>query len=444
MSSQGTELREADGVRDDRALARRGAQLVRRAAASGAPPLIISIIAVQGFSALAQLVVARVVAPADFGIVRAVEVVITMLLLIASVGMPSLAIRDVALATEEERPLVLGRLVALAAMTSVVVALVAIVGAPLLVPPVARPYLRAMAAAVCLTASSRTAMNYFQGVQRVSVLAKLSAISSTVAFLAFVLLVHWLGMRGWVIGRYVGELSLLLFTLIVLGRRISFAGVFEDMGALWRTWKRGMVISASFVVRTVHENSPTLALTWFGAVQQVGFYGLAALLLTPLLLLPSVIGNLAVPRFALLMRQPHHLQRDVTRLSILTTAVAALGALFAVLVVPAVITRFFPSYAPALALLGILVLCVPLRALNGMIGSFLMAYDRNDAGLVINGISLAIAFGGCLLLIPTRGAKGAAIAILIADCCSAAMWVTVAQRFLRAIPVPDSSVAVNG
>ena len=233
---------------------RRCTSLARRAAASGAPPLIISIIAVQGFASLAQLVVARVVSPSDFGIVRVVEVMITTLLLLASAGMPSLAIRDLALASDEERPVVLGQLVTLAGLTSLVVALFAIAFARVLVPPLAQPYLRALVFAVCLTASSRTAMNYFQAVRRISTLARLSATSSIVAFLALVVLVHLLGMRGWVIGRYVGELSLLLFTLVVLGDRIAFRGVFADVAALWRTWKRGMVISVAFIVRTLHES----------------------------------------------------------------------------------------------------------------------------------------------------------------------------------------------
>src|SRR5206468_3446393 len=146
------------------------------------------------------------------------------------------AIRDLALTNDDARPVVLGRLVTLAGITSLVVVSLTILFARFLVPPLAQPYLRAMAFVVCVTASSRTAMNYFQGVRRISTLARLSASSSIVAFVALVVLVHWLGMRGWVIGRYVGELSLLLFTLTVLGNRIAFRGVFVDAAALWRTW----------------------------------------------------------------------------------------------------------------------------------------------------------------------------------------------------------------
>lgn len=422
---------------------RRCTSLARRAAASGAPPLIISIIAVQGFASLAQLVVARVVSPSDFGIVRVVEVMITTLLLLASAGMPSLAMRDLALAGEEERPVVLGQLVTLAGLTSLVVALFAIAFARVLVPPLAQPYLRALVFAVCLTASSRTAMNYFQAVRRISTLARLSASSSIVAFLALVVLVHLLGMRGWVIGRYVGELSLLVFTLVVLGDRIAFRGVFADGAALWRTWKRGMVISVAFIVRTLHENTPTLALAWLGASQQVGYYGLGALLLTPLLLLPGVIGQLAVPRFAVLTRTPEGFQREVTRLAFLSTVLATAGALGALVIVPPLIVRFFPSYAPALTLLKVFVLSVPLRALNGMLGSFLMACDRNDVTLGINGVSLVIGVVGCLLLIPGHGAWGAALALVIADLCTTAMCVVVTQRFLRTMKQTDRSLAVD-
>jgi O-antigen/teichoic acid export membrane protein len=345
--------------------------------------------------------------------------------------MPSLAIRDIAAASELERPDLIGRLVGLAALTAVGVAGIGTLVGKWLVPEPAQPYLTALIWSLVLTASSRTALNYFQGVGRISVIARLSIYCSIASFGAVAALVAVFGIRGWIFGRYVGEVLLLGMTLLALRHRLRFQG-FLPLSSIGRLWRRGAVISTGFLVRTAQDNGVTLALAWLGASQQVGFYGLAGLLLTPVLLVPSVIGNLALPRFVSLHKDMTRLRPEIRRFALATMSVALFGAIAAVAVIPSVIKIIFPEYSPALSVLYILILSIPLRALNSIAGALLMADDRNGTALLINVVSLTIAVGCCAVLIPYAGSVGAAWAVLIADVCASVMCAVTTRRIVQA------------
>lgn len=405
---------------------------MRRSIRSGAFPLLIAILSVQGFSALAQLIVARAVTPTQFGVVRAVEAFLAIMLLIASAGMPSLAIRDVAAVSEVERPLVIGRLLSLAVGASISVAFLGVVAAHFFLPAPARPYLIALIWSIVLTSVSRTGLNYFQGVGRIPVIARLAIVTSVISFCVLALLVNVLGLRGWILGRYVGECLLFAATLLALRGRVQLRGWLPAVQGYARLFRRGMVISMGLIVRTVQDNIATMALAWLGATRDVGYYGLAVLILTPLLLLPGILSSLALPRFVHRRADRWASRQEIWRFGLISLGTALGGAVVAITVVPPFIYRVYPEYAAAIGVLGVLVLSVPLRAVALIPGAFLTAHDRNETTVVINLVSLAIAGVGCLILIPRAGAVGAGWAMVIAESCVCVMCVVVMRRMLHA------------
>jgi O-antigen/teichoic acid export membrane protein len=69
---------------------------VSRALTLGLPHYLVSVLAIQGTAYVTQLVLARMLGPRDFGIVRSVEAVIAIVLVFGAAGMPSLAIKSIA------------------------------------------------------------------------------------------------------------------------------------------------------------------------------------------------------------------------------------------------------------------------------------------------------------------------------------------------------------
>ena len=189
---------------------------------AGLPHYVAAILSVQGTAYLAQLAIARMVGPAEFGVVRTVEAVLNVTLIAASLGAPMLAVTiTAALPTSAEQGCMLGRLLTLCIFGGLVTAAGLTLAAPLFGPSV-QGYLQALAWLLCLTSCGRTCLNYFLGRKEVH---RLALYSVGLAALSLVLVVGavWLGgLRGWVVGRYFSEVLFLGFMVLAVGRTLRF------------------------------------------------------------------------------------------------------------------------------------------------------------------------------------------------------------------------------
>ena len=109
-------LKPTDDTADNRVtnqLAARVRSSLRRGWMSGLPHIVVALISIQGAAYIVQFAIARLVSPASFGVVRTVEATFSLALVIASAGLPSLAIKSVAaMQTEAQRGRLLRRLLA--------------------------------------------------------------------------------------------------------------------------------------------------------------------------------------------------------------------------------------------------------------------------------------------------------------------------------------------
>ena len=68
--------------------------LAQTAWRTGLPHYLFALVAVQGGTFIAQFAIARILTPAAFGVVRTVEATLGLALVLASAGLPSLAIKS--------------------------------------------------------------------------------------------------------------------------------------------------------------------------------------------------------------------------------------------------------------------------------------------------------------------------------------------------------------
>ena len=71
-------------------------QLAQHAYRAGFLHLLVSVFLVQGLTYLSQLVIAALMGPADFGVVRSTEVILSLLTQIGTIGMPTMAVKAIA------------------------------------------------------------------------------------------------------------------------------------------------------------------------------------------------------------------------------------------------------------------------------------------------------------------------------------------------------------
>jgi len=395
---------------------------------------VAAVCSVQGLAYITQLILARLVSPVDFAVVRTVESTLNVLLIAASMGMPMLAITTVAaLRDEEAQGRILGTLLGLSAAGGLITAVAASLAAGLLAPP-APAYLRALAWIMVLSACSRTSINYFLGKQQVHRVAGYTVLLSLFSLGIVVAAVLTAGLSGWVVGRYMSELLFLALLVRAVGPSLRLSPLRGDqrIGSLLTA---GMGISLSLLVRTATDNAGIFLLTFSGApASTVGYFGLASLVLLGLLIIPTSIGSVALPRIVARLREPFGVHDLVRRVAIGSLALSVLLAGAIAILARPTIGLLFPSYVPAVPMLLLLVLAVPFRALSSLSGMVLVACNRVHLTVWTNVLTLLVMIVAGTVATFHWGAVGTACTIVVSEVISAGTYVTSAWLALRRVP----------
>jgi O-antigen/teichoic acid export membrane protein len=390
---------------------------------------MVAVVAVQGAAYIFQVIVAALLSPAEFGVVRSVDAVLALLVILGSIGMPSLAVKCLAEVDDvEQRGALLVRLILIAAGTSLGVASAAWIFAPSLVSGTAVFYLQRLVWIIPLAACARTTLNYYQGTRQIPVYSVLSASVATAVLPLALLAVAVGGLSGWIWARYGTEAATLVVALL------SVAGALRGRRRLTRV---GGVLGLSLLTRTGLDSLGTLALIAIGtSTTQIGYYGVGVLAVMGLLILPSCVGSIALPRFARAFSDPATLRskfyRTVGVCLMLTLPLSALGIVSA----PLLVLHFFPSYGASIPIIQILLMTVWARAVTMASGTFLVAADQGDATLIVNLLILSAGAIAMLSITPHFGIAGAAYTTVGVEFASAVIYVLLAARTLTARRAP--------
>ena len=396
--------------------------------------MMLAVVAVQGAAYIFQVIVAALLSPADFGLVRSVDAVLALLVIVGSIGMPSLSVKCLAEVDDVgQRGALLMRLLLITAATGLSVASAAWILAPWLLGGTAVFYLQHLVWIVPLAACARTTLNYYQGTRQIPVYAALSA-SMAIAVLPLALLAVAVGgLSGWVWARYGTEAATLVVALVPLAGVLRSRGQLAAVYSFHRLTRVGGALGLSLLTRTGLDSLGTLALIAIGTpTTQIGYYGVGVLAVMGLLILPSCVGSIALPRFARAFSDPATLRstfyRTVGVCLMLTLPLSVLGIVSAPLLVP----YFFPSYAASIPIIQILLMTVWARAVTMASGTLLVAADQGHATLIANLLILPV--GAIAMLCTTHhfGIAGAAYTTVGVEFASAIIYVLLAARTLTA------------
>ena len=396
--------------------------------------MMLAVVAVQGAAYIFQVIVAVLLSPADFGVVRSVDAVLALLVILGSIGMPSLAVKCLAEVDDvEQRGALLIRLILIAAGTSLGVASAAWIFVPSLVSGTAVFYLQRLVWIIPLAACARTTLNYYQGTRQIPVYSVLSASVATAALPLALLAVAVGGLSGWIWARYGTEAATLAVALLPLAGVLRRRGRLAAAYSFRRLTRVGGVLSLSLLARTSLDSLGTLALIAIGTpTTQIGYYGVGVLAVMGLLILPACVGNIALPRFARAFRDPAMLRstfyRTVGVCLVLTLPLSVFGIVSAPLLVP----YLFPSYGASIPIVQILLMTVWARAVTMASGTLLVAADQADETLIVNLLILAAGAIAMLSVTPDFGVVGAAYTTVGVEFASAIIYVLLAARTLTA------------
>src|SRR5207247_893363 len=112
------------------------------------------------------------------------------------------------------------------------------------------------------------------------------------------------GLPGWIVGRYTGELFFVCGGILLVRRHLRLKGGLPPPYGYRRLLSLGLPIGFSLLVRTALDNAALLSLAYLNRpAEEIGQYGLSALIVTGVLVVPASVVNLAVPRLVERLRQ---------------------------------------------------------------------------------------------------------------------------------------------
>ena len=365
-----------------------------------------------------NMVAARHLGVAKFGVLSFALAFVTMLAVFTDMGLGAMSAREIA-----RDPRGASRLVSHSLAVKLLASLVVILLIGVLVNILGYPRTTVMVVYICSIFVLESAITsyycwVFQGFERME-LAALTRISQTVVLVVGALLLsrHSARVESYAL-LYVGAglLSVLLAGTVASKWLIRPGLVFSPV-AWWKLLRPSLPIGLTVTFTMLYYWNGTTMLSKLRGDEAVGNYSAAFRLAMGLAFAGFAFSGAIYPLFSRLFmtdfrRLSQALGLGLRYMSLFALPLAVLGAALAD---PMTAVVYGAGYEGSAAVLRLLVWWAALACLNSLLSNYLMAVDRAPTVTVQAGVSLAVNVGANFLLIPHLGAVGAAISIVGAE-----------------------------
>ncbi|MFN7951155.1 MAG: methyltransferase domain-containing protein [bacterium] len=206
------------------------------------------------------------------------------------------------------------------------------------------------------------------------------------------------------------------FQASVAVRRGWLAAGGADWALIARLLRLSWPLAIASAAVQLYQQLPILVLGWVDTGAATGRYAIASQLVFALLGIIGLAYRLILPELAVLARESRaEAWRRTWNVSAAMLLGATLVALGAWAVGPIVITWAKPEYASALEAFRLLLLAVPVVACGSVFGNAFLALGEVRSFVVPILCGAAASLVASLVLIPARGAAGAACALVLAQ-----------------------------
>jgi O-antigen/teichoic acid export membrane protein len=286
---------------------------------------------------------------------------------------------------------------------------------PQLVPPHWKMQFVLVVLAQLTGAVIETVAHYFRGVERSEIESAIHA-AHRFTTLALALIVLW----WWPRLDYLGAAMLIpavvaLIVSIVIAWRLSDAGWDPGLGAPFLTpakFARDILpLGAAVLISALYFRIDLYFVERWQGLEAVGGYNAVFRLVEAMRLLPAAVMAVTFPMLVT-ATDTRLVQRIGGGLAIAGLALALVGALGSSLIVPLVYGRPYLYAAPAFAILA---LALPLFFLNYALTHQVIGWDGQRAYLAIATVALAANVVANIVLVPSQGINGAAIATILTE-----------------------------
>jgi O-antigen/teichoic acid export membrane protein len=368
-------------------------------------PIFLLIIAVQGTVILSQALAAVIVSPAQLGDIRTFENVFAVLVLTASFGAPTLAMREIAIhQNQSERAQTLRDLILLPVVGTLITILIC-VGLGVAGFNFFNGTITALAFGIALLITvnlTRLFSAVAQGLQIARVIylwafggALLCATIQTAGAMIGTSI-------GWIIGRLIGELVLLTTLAISIRGNLRDVAWLEPVATsrLIATMGRATIINLALIVRMMADAAPIVLLNLLVRQQllqrlhpaselrnDIGYFGLATLTLTIALLPISVMSQREQPILAQVRSSERDNLETEFRHRMLFLSIYVCVPMIVIMI--ALHFMDIPKISPAMLPAALLFAIIPFKTVMLAQVGILMSHGNYKPILAINIVELA-------------------------------------------------------
>ncbi|EKV03208.1 membrane protein involved in the export of O-antigen and teichoic acid [Leptolyngbya sp. PCC 7375] len=370
-----------------------------------------------GLTFLFYIIIARVLGPEQYGVFTAAVALGAILSLFIQFGLPSLLGRDVA-ASPQVAPKFTLTFLLLQAINSFVILLVlfpltqmlGFSGIGILIC-----YL-AVLAEICRSAKL-TLRNVLRGINEFGT----ETISVSIErFFAYGLACVVLFLTQSIVWVMITVISIratdALGLLYYINRKTRVHNAIS-LGSLAGTWRKAYPFALSGILWILYYQVDILTLQWLAPATEVGFYGAAYRILEIFAALPRVIMSVTIFKFAsFYLQEPSRLSEELyraTRLLLIGVLPVLIGISLFVSVLISLL--YGDSFLPAAEALSILLPSLGIKLFGNLAQNFLSATGREKQLPPLLLATVVVNIIANIVLVPSMGAVGAAIATLLSE-----------------------------
>lgn len=403
---------------------------------SNANALLFAYLLPRGFSFVSVVVAARALGISDFGAYGTAAAYAVILSIVATLGMTPLLIRDIAQDPERAPRLIRAAHIVKTVANVFMLVLLVLIARLLGYDSEVVSASLVLGLGYALGAYAENLSAYYQAHERMYVWTQASAIFGLVSGLAGIAIV--LATRDIVlfcISPALGWAAALAWLLVRAPPEVRWgeSASFSEISRLFRSL---LPFAAGFALMVVYYKVDVLMLSAWRSPEDVGVYSASYKFVDLFQALMVVASGAVYPRLSALARRRASLGASAGARStemLLLAAIPAAGFTY-FLATPLIAFLYGPTYAEAARVLALLALVFPFLAVTIHGGYVLAASGRMATVAGLYAAALAANWAMNVALIPTRGAEGAAISMLVSEGALAVGFLWALHRQLDAAP----------
>jgi O-antigen/teichoic acid export membrane protein len=208
-------------------------------------------------------------------------------------------------------------------------------------------------------------------------------------------------------------------------------------------------VAGTLIISILYTRLDVLILSAFLTAEALGYYGVAFRITEPFMM---IAGAFSASSYSYLSVAIANGRDDIPSLvKKYGTSVAAYGAvscMLLALLAPVIIRWTLPSYVAATPILLVLAVALLFRVVNGYLTSVIHAYGRFFWITRAAVFNLVLIGGLLLIFVPTMGAVGAAVSLLVGEMINSAVQLVLVKKLMLNLPEAfqrtPKEIRVNG